>query len=172
MPTSLTLFIGRLLAVRNLGYSLFKIPISGASFHITCFKQLTKRACRNNAGAKARRPRSATCVSSQPRCAHRLSGKNPSLIRTKREAEGGDVARAPPCLAPAIARLDAEPLPGSLPTPFRRPGQSHPSPHPPFRAALATVPAPSRGEDTADGRLRPDLLLLAFLEGVLRARPH
>ena len=95
------------------------------------FKQWTKRACRNNAGAKARRPRSATCVSSQPRCAHRLSGKNPSLIRTKREAGGGDVARAPPCLAPAIARLDAEPLPGSLPTPFRRPGQSHPSPHPP-----------------------------------------
>src|SRR5215475_12602238 len=35
MPTYLTLFIRRLLVVRNLGHCLFKITISGASFHIT-----------------------------------------------------------------------------------------------------------------------------------------
>src|SRR5499427_7592243 len=36
MPTYLTLLIGRLLDVRNLGLCLFKITTSGASFHITC----------------------------------------------------------------------------------------------------------------------------------------
>src|SRR5262245_12058441 len=36
MPTYLTLLIGRLLDVRNLGHCLFKITTSGASFHITC----------------------------------------------------------------------------------------------------------------------------------------
>src|SRR5262245_33518467 len=36
MPTYLTLLIGRLLDVRDLGHCLFKITTSGASFHITC----------------------------------------------------------------------------------------------------------------------------------------
>src|SRR5262245_46695018 len=36
MPPYLTLLIGRLLDVRNLGHCLFKITTSGASFHITC----------------------------------------------------------------------------------------------------------------------------------------
>src|SRR5262249_8272804 len=36
MPTYLTLLIGRLLDVRNLGLCLSKITTSGASFHITC----------------------------------------------------------------------------------------------------------------------------------------
>src|SRR5262249_10970708 len=36
MPTYLTLLIGRLLDVRNLGHCLLKLTTSGASFHITC----------------------------------------------------------------------------------------------------------------------------------------
>jgi len=36
MPTYLTLFIGCLIAVRNLGHCLFKITANVASFHITC----------------------------------------------------------------------------------------------------------------------------------------
>jgi len=72
-------------------------------------------------------------------------------------------------VAQPIARLDAKTLPVSLPTPLRRPVQSNRYKQQPLRATLATLSAPRRGEDTADGQLRPELLLLAFIEGVASA---
>ncbi len=87
------------------------------------------------------------------------------------EAIGG-IGRSRPAqqfIAKAIARLNAKPLPVSLPTLFRSPVQSNHYKHQPLGATLATSGAPRRGEDTADGQLRPELLLLAFIEDVLSA---
>src|SRR5499427_2096750 len=87
------------------------------------------------------------------------------------EAIGG-IGRSRPAqqfVAQPIARLDAKTLPVSLPTPLRRPVQSNHYKQQPLRATLATLSAPRRGEDTADGQLRPELLLLAFIEGVASA---
>src|SRR5262249_39780693 len=84
----------------------------------------------------------------------------------------GRIGRSRPAqlfIAQPIARLDAKPLSVSLPTPLRRPVQSNHYKQQPLRATLATFSAPRRGEDTADGQLRPELLLLAFIEGVLSA---
>src|SRR6266540_1840859 len=90
------------------------------------------------------------------------------------EAIGG-IGRSRPAqqfIAKAIARLNAKPLPVSLPTLFRSPVQSNHYKHQPLGATLATSGAPRRGEDTADGQLRPELLLLAFIEDVLSAITH
>src|SRR6266545_2548811 len=87
------------------------------------------------------------------------------------EAIGG-IGRSRPAqqfIAKAIARLNAKPLPVSLPTLFRSPVQGNHYKHQPLGATLATSGAPRRGEDTADGQLRPELLLLAFIEDVLSA---
>src|SRR5215469_16183218 len=87
------------------------------------------------------------------------------------EAIGG-IGRSRPAqqfVAQPIARLDAKTLPVSLPTPLRRPVQSNHYKQQPLRATLATLSAPRRGEDTADGQLRPELILLAFIEGVASA---
>src|SRR5215469_17860381 len=84
----------------------------------------------------------------------------------------GGIGRSRPSqqfVAQSIARLDAEPLPVFLPAAFWRPVQSDHDKQQPLRATLATFSAPRRGEDTADGQLRPELLLLAFIEGVASA---
>src|SRR6266508_4174399 len=88
------------------------------------------------------------------------------------EAIGG-IGRSRPAqqfIAKAIARLNAKPLPVSLPTLFRSPVQSNHYKHQPLGATLATSGAPRRGEDTADGQLRPELLLLAFIEDGVSCR--
>src|SRR5262249_48132902 len=52
---------------------------------------------------------------------------------------------------------------------FRCPVQSNHYEQQPLRAALATFGAPRRGEDTADGQLRLELILLAFIESIFSA---
>src|SRR5262245_31446693 len=134
-----------------------------------CLKKLTKRAWRNKDGAKARLPRRATCVYSQHRCTHRLSSKNPKLISTKRSAGLGEVVQ-PNNLLPRRSLV-------STPNRFldlcrHRSGarvQSDPDEQQPLCAALAALSTPRRGEDTADGQLRPEFILLTFMEGVLSA---
>src|SRR4030095_12318915 len=68
-----------------------------------------------------------------------------------------------------IARLNAKPLPVSLPTLFRRPVESNHYEQQPLRATLATFSTPRRGEGAADGQLRREFILLTFIEGVLSA---
>src|SRR5215813_1524563 len=134
-----------------------------------CLKKLTKRAWRNKDGAKARLPRRATCVYSQHRCTHRLSSKNPRPISTKRSAGLGEVVQ-PNNLLPRRSLV-------STPNRFldlcrHRSGARVQSDHDeqqPLCAALATLSAPRRGEDTADGQLRREFILLTFMEGVLSA---
>src|SRR5678816_4950045 len=72
-------------------------------------------------------------------------------------------------IAQAIARLNAKPLPVSLPTPFRLPVQSNQDEQQPPRATLVTFGASRHAEDTADGQLRPELILPAFIEAVVCA---
>src|SRR5215510_14706325 len=89
----------------------------------------------------------------------------------QQEAIGG-VGRSRPAqqfIAKAIARLDAKPLPVSLPALFWCPVQSNHYEQQPFGATLATPGAPRRGEDAADGQSRREFILLTFIEGVLSA---
>src|SRR6266542_488110 len=72
-------------------------------------------------------------------------------------------------IAQQIARLDTKPPLVSVPTPFRRPVQSDHYKQQPIRTTLAAFSAPRRGEDMADGQLRRELILLAFIEGVAGA---
>src|SRR5215468_10180406 len=87
----------------------------------------------------------------------------------QQEAIGG-VGRSRPAqqfIAKAIARLDAKPLPVSLPALFWCPVQSDHYKQQPLCTTLATFGAPRRSEDTADGQLRPKLLFLTLIEGVI-----
>src|SRR6516225_2149390 len=101
---------------------------------------------------------------------------HPQVEQQKSQADQrkaiGRIGRSRPAqqfVAQPIARLDAKPLPVSLPTPLRRPVQRNHDKQQPLPATLATLSAPRRGEDTADGQLRPELIFLAFIEGVLSA---
>src|SRR5215510_11482098 len=101
---------------------------------------------------------------------------HPKVKQQKSQADQqetiGRIGRSRPAqqfIAQPIARLNAKPLPVSLPTPFGRPIQSNHYEQQPLRAALATSGAPRRSEDTADGQLRRELILLAFIEGVAGA---
>src|SRR5215510_7111352 len=93
-----------------------------------------------------------------------MEQKKSRPIRTKRSAGLGEVARAERLVGQAIARFDAEPFPGSMPTLFWRPIQVNPHNQHPFGATLASFGASSGSENTAPSDLRRNLLVLTFIE--------